>query len=212
MMLEVVLMALSPAKKASDARHIAKLDIIKIQPYKEEGAAIRAAAKAANKSLQSYVLEAVREKMERDGASSKAKEAQPEGTGDTTDDSPGQFPYSFDEDRTPQSIVDASPTQDKELSPAELSIDEWIEWLHRREGESVEEWRDRANRGSKGFSAIDVARRVGKLPQWERDLLMGFDPETLERARKESEKVKQRPPFLKGQNVPLEAEDEGLPF
>ena len=27
-------MALSPAKRASDARHIAKLDVIKIQPYK----------------------------------------------------------------------------------------------------------------------------------------------------------------------------------
>ena len=61
-------MALSEAKKAADKRHIAKLDVIKIQPYKEEGAAIRAAAAAAGKSVQGYVLEAVREKMERERA------------------------------------------------------------------------------------------------------------------------------------------------
>ena len=63
-------MALSPAKKASDARHIAKLDVIKVQPYKEEGAAIRAAAADAGKSVQGYILEAVREKMARDLAAS----------------------------------------------------------------------------------------------------------------------------------------------
>lgn len=60
-------MALSQAKRASDAKHIAKLDIIKIQPYKEEGAAIRAAAASSGKSLQSYILQAIREKMEREG-------------------------------------------------------------------------------------------------------------------------------------------------
>lgn len=59
-------MALSPAKKASDARHIAKLDVIKVQPYKEEGAAIRAAAAAAGMSVQAYILQAVRAWMEHD--------------------------------------------------------------------------------------------------------------------------------------------------
>ena len=43
-----------------------KLDSIKLQPYKEEGQQIRAAAAAAGKSLQGYILEAVREKMERE--------------------------------------------------------------------------------------------------------------------------------------------------
>lgn len=59
-------MALSPAKKASDARHHTKLDQIMIRPYKEEGAAIRAAAAAAGMSVQAYVLQAVRAWMERD--------------------------------------------------------------------------------------------------------------------------------------------------
>jgi uncharacterized protein (DUF1778 family) len=55
------------AKKAGNARHIAKLDLIKLQPYKAEGEQIRAAAAAAGQSLQGYILQAVRERMERDG-------------------------------------------------------------------------------------------------------------------------------------------------
>lgn len=54
------------AHKDGNARHIAKLDIIKIQPYKAEGAAIRAAAADAGQSVQAYILEAVRARMERD--------------------------------------------------------------------------------------------------------------------------------------------------
>lgn len=56
----------SQAKKDANARHIAKLDQIKIQPVKAEGEAIRAAAAAAGMSLQAYILEAVREKMGRE--------------------------------------------------------------------------------------------------------------------------------------------------
>lgn len=51
------------AKKAGNARHVAKLDLIKIQPYKEEGAAIRAAAAGQGQSVQGFVLQAVREHM-----------------------------------------------------------------------------------------------------------------------------------------------------
>lgn len=59
-------MAVSEAKKITDARHQAKLDQIMIRPYKEEGQQIREAAKAAGKSLQGYILEAVQERMERE--------------------------------------------------------------------------------------------------------------------------------------------------
>lgn len=62
-------MTLSKAKRESDARHIAKLDQIKIQPYKEEGEKIRAAAAAAGKSVQGYILDAVRAQMEKDNFS-----------------------------------------------------------------------------------------------------------------------------------------------
>lgn len=56
------------AKKAGNARHVAKLDLIKIQPYREEGATIRAAATDAGQSLQAYVLQAVRERMLRESS------------------------------------------------------------------------------------------------------------------------------------------------
>lgn len=63
------------AKKAGNARHIAKLDLIKIQPYKEEGTRIRAAAKAAGMSVQGYILQAVRIYMETAGQSATPSEA-----------------------------------------------------------------------------------------------------------------------------------------
>lgn len=59
-------MPLSKAKKESDKRHLAKLDQIKIQPYKEEGQRIRQAAQRAGQPLQQYILQSVRERMERE--------------------------------------------------------------------------------------------------------------------------------------------------
>lgn len=59
-------MAVSQAKRITDARHQAKLDQLKIQPYKEEGQRIREAAAAAGESVQGYILKAVRERMERE--------------------------------------------------------------------------------------------------------------------------------------------------
>ena len=54
------------SKLECNARHIETLDKMLIRPHREEGTAIRAAAAAAGKSLQGYILEAVREKMERE--------------------------------------------------------------------------------------------------------------------------------------------------
>ena len=59
-------MATKPNKLATNAAHTAKLDRIFIQPYKEEGEAIRAAAKLSGQSLQSYILDAVRDRMQRE--------------------------------------------------------------------------------------------------------------------------------------------------
>ena len=59
---------ITQAKKEGNARHIAKLSTIKVQPYKEEGEAIRGAAKTAGQSLQGYILQAVRQKMRADAA------------------------------------------------------------------------------------------------------------------------------------------------
>ena len=59
-------MIVSEAKRITDARHIAKLDQIKIQPYKDEGQLIREFAAAAGQSVQGYILQAVRERMDRE--------------------------------------------------------------------------------------------------------------------------------------------------
>lgn len=59
-------MALSEKKAITDKKHLDKLDKMKIQPYKEEGAKIRAAAEQAGQSLQGYILQAVRTRMLED--------------------------------------------------------------------------------------------------------------------------------------------------
>jgi len=67
-------MALSEAKKAADKRYNAKLCQIMIRPYKSEGDKIRAAATASGKSVQAYILQAIREKMQRDINSTQVEE------------------------------------------------------------------------------------------------------------------------------------------
>lgn len=54
------------AKKAGNKRHQLKLDRIVIQPQKEEGERIRAAAAKSGESLQGYILRSIRDRMERD--------------------------------------------------------------------------------------------------------------------------------------------------
>lgn len=65
-MYEVIDMAVSDAHKAASAKWNASRDNIMIRPTKEEGAAIRAAAEQAGQSVQQFILQAVRERMERD--------------------------------------------------------------------------------------------------------------------------------------------------
>ena len=57
-------MAATKAHLAGNKAHQEKLDRIIMQPHKEEGARIRAAAAKAGQSVQRYVLDAVRKRME----------------------------------------------------------------------------------------------------------------------------------------------------
>lgn len=57
---------LTDKKAKTNRAHQAKLDRIVLQPYREEGALIREAAAAAGQSLQGYILQACRERMERE--------------------------------------------------------------------------------------------------------------------------------------------------
>ncbi len=61
-------MALSAKKAITDKRHHEKLDRMVVQPYKQEGREIRKAAATAGQSLQGYILQAVRERMKREGS------------------------------------------------------------------------------------------------------------------------------------------------
>lgn len=59
-------MALTEAKRASNRKSDMKYQQILLKPYKEEGQLIREFAAAAEQSVQGYILQAVRERMERD--------------------------------------------------------------------------------------------------------------------------------------------------
>ena len=59
-------MASTEAQKRAVKKAQAKCDAIMLRPPKEEGAAISAAAFAAGQSTQQYVLQAARERMERE--------------------------------------------------------------------------------------------------------------------------------------------------
>ena len=54
------------AQRAAVLRHQANLDRIVIQPSKEEGMKIRQAAANAGQSVQGYILQAIKERMERE--------------------------------------------------------------------------------------------------------------------------------------------------
>ena len=57
----------SEKKRITNDRYNKKCDAINIRPLKEQGQKIREAAAAAGQSLQGYILQAVAERMERDG-------------------------------------------------------------------------------------------------------------------------------------------------
>lgn len=59
-------MPISEKKRASLDRYNASCDYISLRPKKDVGEEIRAAATAAGQSLQGYILQAVRERMERE--------------------------------------------------------------------------------------------------------------------------------------------------
>lgn len=60
------IMPVSESKRKNNDSYNAKCDRIIIQPRKERGHEIRAAAAAAGQSLQGYILQAIAERMERE--------------------------------------------------------------------------------------------------------------------------------------------------
>ena len=60
-------MPVSETKRRNNDKYNAKCTQINIKPLAKEAAAIKAAAAAANQSLQGYILQAVRARMEQEG-------------------------------------------------------------------------------------------------------------------------------------------------
>lgn len=54
------------AHNAANVRYNKRMDAIMLRPDKDTGARIRAAAAAAGQSLQRYIVQACRERMERE--------------------------------------------------------------------------------------------------------------------------------------------------
>lgn len=67
-------MAYSAAKAASNKKSDEKYSQMLLKPYKAEAERIRTAAQAAGQSLQGFILQACRERMERDSAAVAADE------------------------------------------------------------------------------------------------------------------------------------------
>ena len=61
-------MAMAESRRRALDNYNAKCDYIAVKPLKEEGEVIRQTAKAAGQSIQGYILQAVRERMERESA------------------------------------------------------------------------------------------------------------------------------------------------
>ena len=62
------------AKRASNRKSDMKYQQILLKPYKDEGQLIREFAAAAGQSVQGYILQAVRERMDREKNHQKTAE------------------------------------------------------------------------------------------------------------------------------------------
>ena len=67
-------MPLTEEKRASNRKSDMKYQQILLKPYKEDGQLIREFAAAAGQSVQGYILQAVRERMDREKNQQKTTE------------------------------------------------------------------------------------------------------------------------------------------
>lgn len=199
-------MALSEAKKAADKRHTAKLDNIMVRPYLEEGAVIRAAAAAAGKSVQGYVLEAVREKMERERAGGV-----PAGSPTTEDGAGGGFGLSAGspgENICSRFISQWGPDFQTALTDSGQSAEEYVtqavrERVERERKPPIPQWIAERYPGErwpvlKAVRAIqgnmNAQRRLHasmtqeQRAEWDKEFLRELDEERQEEARQDTPK------------------------
>lgn len=193
-------MALSEAKKAADKRHMDKLDNIMVRPYREEGAAIRAAAAAAGMSVQRYILCAVRAWMEKDLTGAIPPDASPAvspegmragsmsipGSGFNISGSPeekvcGQLTSltSFNSAAgRPVSAVGEEATPESEQ--LQQTLEDRPSWSCQGVNEEVDDLRARLRRSLNRSGTIEVIKRMKEVQQSEQDLFQRVDSESQE--------------------------------
>lgn len=66
-------MTATPAQIKANVKYNKSRDNIMIRPTKEEGQQIRQAAADAGQSVQQYILQAIRSRMEKDGTEEEGK-------------------------------------------------------------------------------------------------------------------------------------------
>ena len=157
-------MALSEAKKAADKRHMNKLDNIMVRPYREEGAAIRAAAAAAGMSVQKYILCAVRAWMGNGQTESISPDASSAVSSDI-ESAAGQPVSSADKKSTPKT------------EQLQMTVEDLTSMNHRGANEEVDDLRARLKRSLNQSGTIEVIKRIKEMSQSEQDLLQDFNPE-----------------------------------
>lgn len=160
------------AQKRASTNYNRKQDNIMIRPNKEEGAAIRAAAAAAGRSVQGYVLQAVREKMERERA--VAVPGAPAGGSD------GAVPAGSPESTGTQGAGGfgfSAPVQAENLSSRFISQSAPKPTTGQPDDEP---------------EFIKVIKRLAAMSPEELDKQLGTDPESMERYRQEMERKRQR--------------------
>lgn len=177
-------MAISDARHRANEKYNAKAyDEIKVRVAKGRKAELQAFVERHGMSVNGFINGLIDEAMERE-----------RGWGGAT--GAGAIPIFSDSENTPNAVVGASPTQDKESLPAEqikgLSPDDWAVWAQRQDDESLESWRQRLNRSHRGLSTVDVVKRLGRLSEEERDILTRTDPESVERFREKEERKRQQ--------------------
>lgn len=186
-------------KKWNDANMKERYDRVQLVLPKGRKAELQAVAEQHGQSVNGFINSLIDEALERERA------------GDDGSSTGEQFPYFPDGEDTPSAAVGVSPTEDKESLSAEqfrqLSPDDWAVWAVRQDDESLERWKNRLNRSMRRLSVVDVAKRMGKLPEHERDILMGADPESIRLLRERDERERQR---MEDASKPKKEED--LPF
>lgn len=169
------------SSKVKDRYNAKAYDELKVRVAKGRKAELQAFVERHGLSVNGFINSLIDEAMERERTGAVPAGGVPAGSPVSEDGpgvvspAPGRFPYISDDGDTLRPTVAVPPAQGEESSPAErpeqLSPGDWAVWAHRQDDEFLESWKQRLDRSFRGLSMIDVAERIGKLSEHERNAL-----------------------------------------